>query len=74
MSTSVAVLAPTPTLMVSVGRRPDGGPEVTFHAGGQGFWVARIIAELGVNAILCAALGGRAGLPDAQEYPGEGYP
>jgi 1-phosphofructokinase len=58
---AVAVLAPMPMLMVSVAPRPEGGSEITFHAGGQGFWVARIVAELGLRATLCVALGGRSG-------------
>lgn len=32
-----------------------------FHAGGQGFWVARMIARLGVPVALCGPLGGESG-------------
>jgi 1-phosphofructokinase len=58
---AVAVLEPSLTLMVAVSSGAQGRPEVHFHAGGQGFWVARMVAELGADARLCAPLGGRPG-------------
>jgi 1-phosphofructokinase len=36
-------------------------PEVHLHAGGQGFWVARLAATLGAEVALCCALGGEPG-------------
>ena len=41
----------------------DGGehPEIHFHAGGQGFWVARMAAALGARVALATALGGESG-------------
>jgi 1-phosphofructokinase len=56
----VAVLAPSMLLTVTV---EDGGefPEVHFHAGGQGFWVARMAAALGARVALATALGGESG-------------
>lgn len=39
----------------------SSGDEVHFHAGGQGFWVARMAAGLGANVLLCAPLGGESG-------------
>jgi len=36
-------------------------PEVHLHAGGQGFWVARLAATLGAEVTLCCALGGEPG-------------
>ena len=36
-------------------------PEVHLHAGGQGFWVARLAATLGAEVSLCCALGGEPG-------------
>jgi 1-phosphofructokinase len=58
----VAVLEPAPLLMVSVQQEGrEGRPEVQLHAGGQGFWVARMAAEMGGEPVLCAALGGRSG-------------
>lgn len=56
----VAVLAPTPILTVTLER--DGSePELHLHPGGQGFWVARMIHELGVAVSFCAPLGGEVG-------------
>jgi hypothetical protein len=49
----VAVIAPSPVLTITV--EPDD--EIHLHAGGQGFWVARMIARLGVPVTLCCALG-----------------
>jgi len=44
-------------------RRPRGGtrPEVHLHAGGQGYWAARLAATLGADVVLCCALGGEPG-------------
>jgi 1-phosphofructokinase len=58
---SVAVVAPALSVSVAIERRPGGGLEVHFHAGGQGFWVARLVARLGVSVCLCAPLGGEPG-------------
>lgn len=57
---SVAVFAPSPILTVTVESSTDGG-EVHFHAGAQGFWVARLAAALGAKVSLCVPLGGEAG-------------
>ncbi|MEX2105977.1 MAG: PfkB family carbohydrate kinase [Solirubrobacterales bacterium] len=57
---SVAVFAPSPILTVTVENGPDGG-EVHYHAGGQGFWVARLAASLGARVSLCVPLGGESG-------------
>lgn len=57
---SVCVFAPSPLLTITieqVGRRE----EVHLHAGGQGFWVARMVAELGVPVRLCGVFGGETG-------------
>src|SRR5690606_30991222 len=58
---SVAVFSPTPLLTVTVEAAPDGRPELHVHAGGQGFWVARMVARLGVPVTLCAPFGGDTG-------------
>jgi 1-phosphofructokinase len=55
--TGIAVIAPSPILTVTV--EPDG--DIHLHAGGQGFWVARLAARLGAEVTLCAALGGETG-------------
>jgi 1-phosphofructokinase len=69
---SVAVLEPCPLLMVAVQETPGGTPEVHLHAGGQGFWVARMAAEMGGEPVLCAPMGGRPGrlLPLLMEMDG----
>jgi 1-phosphofructokinase len=56
----VSVFAPSPQLTVTV-EEVDGKPDVHLHAGGQGFWQARMIAALGSRVTLCCALGGETG-------------
>ncbi len=56
----IAVFAPSPLLTITI--EPGvGHPEVHLHAGGQGFWVARLAATLGSDVVLCCALGGEPG-------------
>ena len=57
---SLAVFAPSPVLTITVEPGPER-PAVHLHAGGQGFWVARLAATLGCEATLCCALGGEPG-------------
>jgi 1-phosphofructokinase len=54
------VLAPDPLLTVTVEAGPDGD-EIHLHAGGQGFWVAQMIANLGVEVSFCGPFGGESG-------------
>jgi 1-phosphofructokinase len=54
---SVAVFDPSPLLTVTVESSVRGDPEIHLHAGGQGFWVARMIARLGSPVTLCAPFG-----------------
>jgi 1-phosphofructokinase len=54
------VFAPSPLLTVTV-ESGSSGDEVHFHAGGQGFWVARMAAGLGAEVMLCVPLGGESG-------------
>ena len=56
----IAVFAPSPLLTITIERGSDR-PEVHLHAGGQGFWVARLAATLGSDVVLCCALGGEPG-------------
>ncbi len=56
----VAVFAPSPLLTVTIEPGRDR-PEVHLHAGGQGFWVARLAARLGADVAICCALGGEPG-------------
>ena len=54
------MFAPSPLLTITVEPGTDR-PEVHLHAGGQGFWVARLAATLGAEVTLCCALGGEPG-------------
>ena len=54
------MFAPSPLLTVAIEPGSDR-PEVHLHAGGQGFWVARMAANLGAEVVLCCALGGEPG-------------
>ena len=56
----VAVFSPSPLLTVTIEPGADR-PEVHVHAGGQGFWVARLAATLGAEVVFCCALGGEPG-------------
>jgi 1-phosphofructokinase len=56
----IAVFAPSPLLTITIEAGTDR-PEVHLHAGGQGFWVARLAATLGAELTLCCALGGEPG-------------
>jgi 1-phosphofructokinase len=56
----LAVFAPSPILTVTIEAGADR-PEVHLHAGGQGFWVARLAARLGAEVVLCCALDGEPG-------------
>lgn len=57
---SLAVFAPSPVLTITIEPGP-ARPTVHLHAGGQGFWVARLAAALGADVTLCCALGGETG-------------
>jgi 1-phosphofructokinase len=59
--TDVCVFNPSPLFTVTIEAGADGEPEVHFHAGGQGFWIARMVKRLGARALLCAPLGGETG-------------
>ena len=60
MSERAFVFAPDPLLTVTVEAGSDGD-EIHLHAGGQGFWVAQMIANLGVDVGLCGPFGGESG-------------
>jgi 1-phosphofructokinase len=57
----LAVFAPSPIVTVTVESPAGDRPEIHFHAGGQGFWVARMAASLGASVVLCAPIGGEPG-------------
>src|SRR5438105_11374359 len=58
--TTVLVLAPSPLLTITLERRGED-TDVHLHAGGQGFWLARMIHALGVHVQLCGTFGGETG-------------
>lgn len=58
----VCVLAPAPMLTIALeSTAGSGDAEIHLHPGGQGFWIARLICELGVDVALCATFGGETG-------------
>ncbi len=59
----VCVFAPAPLLTVSaeVATDAESDSELHVHAGGQGFWVCRLLQELDVDAVMCASFGGETG-------------
>ncbi len=73
MASRVAIFGPHPLLTVAIERRGEGD-DIHLHAGGQGVWVARMAAELGVEPILCGFEGGESGSVLGHllhEFPGQ---
>jgi 1-phosphofructokinase len=60
-ASGVCIFAPAPILTVTIERSADGGEALHVHAGGQGYWVARMVGLLGASVELCAPLGGETG-------------
>jgi 1-phosphofructokinase len=58
----LVVMAPSLVLEISVERSPADETEIHIHAGGQGFWVARLAHALGAQVRLCTTLGGESGV------------
>lgn len=56
----VSVFAPAPILTVTI-EDEDGEEVIHLHPGGQGLWVAHMVAALGAQAVLCAPFGGEPG-------------
>ncbi|HWP35200.1 MAG TPA: PfkB family carbohydrate kinase, partial [Thermodesulfobacteriota bacterium] len=50
-----------PFLTITVELDARGRDEIHLHAGGQGVWVARMVARLDAPVALCAPLGGESG-------------
>jgi 1-phosphofructokinase len=56
------VFAPAPLLTVTIEQAGDpDAAEIHLHAGGQGYWIARLVAALGVPVAFCTTFGGEAG-------------
>ena len=65
----VCVFDPSPILTVTIeAANDDGDAEIHLHAGGQGFWIARLLAELDVDVVLCGAFGGESGSNPARTH------
>ena len=58
---ALVVFAPSPILTITIEVGADGEADIHLHAGGQGFWVARMAVSLGAQVSLCCALGGETG-------------
>lgn len=56
----VCVYAPSTIVTVTV-EGGEEGDDIHFHAGGQGFWIARLLARLGVPTTMCTVFGGESG-------------
>jgi len=57
----VALFAPHPLLTVTLELEGSERQQIHFHAGGQGAWVARMVAQMGAIPILCGLIGGESG-------------
>jgi 1-phosphofructokinase len=53
------IFAPAPILTVTIEQAEND--ELHLHAGGQGVWIGRMMAELGADVTLSASLGGETG-------------
>lgn len=62
MSARVAIFGPNPLLSITAESRNGAGDDIHVHAGGQGVWVARMVAELAAEPTLCAFAGGETGV------------
>lgn len=59
---SVCVIAPSLALSVMIEHDDSAnGTDIHLHPAGQGFWIARLLAQLGCRAILCGSVGGESG-------------
>jgi len=60
-SPRVAIFGPHPLLTVTLEREGAERERIHFHPGGQGVWVARMVAALGARPVLCEFIGGETG-------------
>jgi 1-phosphofructokinase len=70
-SAGAFVFAPALFLTVTLERRGDAD-ELHLHAGGQGLWIARMLATLDIDVVLCGPFGGETGLVARTLVAGEG--
>lgn len=57
----VAIFGPHPLLTVTLEHEGPERERIHFHPGGQGVWVARMVAALGAHPVLCGFIGGETG-------------
>ena len=58
----VAVFAPNLALTMTVESGESDAADVHLHPVGQAFWVARVLSQLGVTAMLCGTVGVETGV------------
>jgi 1-phosphofructokinase len=58
---TIAVLAPSVSVSITVEAGSDEADDIHIHAGGQGIWVARMLRHLGYEPLVCAPVGGESG-------------
>jgi 1-phosphofructokinase len=58
---TVAVLAPSVSVSITIEAAGDDGDDIHIHAGGQGIWIARMLVQLGYDPLVCAPVGGESG-------------
>ena len=58
----IAIFAPALLLNIELHRSVDESTEVHLHAGGQGYWVARMVQALGCRPHPCVCVGGESGV------------
>lgn len=59
---SACVVAPSLALSVMIEHDDaQNGVDIHLHPAGQGFWIARLLAQLGCKAVLCGPVGGEPG-------------
>jgi 1-phosphofructokinase len=61
-SVDIAIFAPALLLNVEIHRAADESVEVHLHAGGQGYWIARMVQALGCRPHPCVCVGGESGV------------
>jgi 1-phosphofructokinase len=69
---TICVFAPAPIVTVTIERSLAGEEELHLHAGGQGFWVARMIKVLDAEPVMCSPIGGETGAVLAHLVAGVG--
>ena len=62
LDADIAIFAPALLLNVELHQSADERPEVHLHAGGQGYWIARMVRALGCRPHPCVCVGGESGV------------